>query len=58
MIRPGSAWADRTQHFGPASVRHVGGVEGERPQLPLLVMPTYQQAEVVKESPGQLEAFG
>ncbi len=33
-------------------------LEGKRPALPLLVMPTYQQAEVVKESPGQIEAFG
>jgi len=33
-------------------------LEGKRPQLPLLVMPTYQQAEKVKASPGQIEAFG
>jgi hypothetical protein len=33
-------------------------LDGKRPQLPLLVMPTYQQAERVQESPGQLGAFG
>jgi site-specific DNA-methyltransferase (adenine-specific) len=33
-------------------------LEGKRPLLPLLVMPTYQQAERVQASPGQMEAFG
>ncbi len=28
-------------------------LDGKRPQLPLLVMPTYQQAERVQEAPGQ-----
>jgi site-specific DNA-methyltransferase (adenine-specific) len=28
-------------------------LEGKRPLLPLLVMPTYQQAEQVREAPGQ-----
>jgi site-specific DNA-methyltransferase (adenine-specific) len=28
-------------------------LRGRKPQLPLLVMPTYQQAEVVREAPGQ-----
>ena len=33
-------------------------LHGKKPELPLLVLPTYQQAEKVKESPGQMEAFG
>lgn len=33
-------------------------LDGKRPQLPLLVMPTYQQAEKVQQSPGQQALFG
>jgi hypothetical protein len=29
-----------------------------KPELPLLVLPTYQQAEKVRQSPGQVEMFG
>lgn len=43
-------------HVQILTVREL--LDGKRPALPLLVMPTYQQAEVVKESPGQIEAFG
>lgn len=33
-------------------------LDGRRPALPLLVMPTYQQAERVQQAPGQAELFG
>jgi hypothetical protein len=33
-------------------------LEGKRPALPLLVMPTYPQAEKVQVAPGQAELFG
>ena len=33
-------------------------LDGKRPTLPLLVMPTYQQAEKVQQAPGQVELFG
>ena len=33
-------------------------LHGKKPELPLLLLPTYQQAEQVKASPGQMEAFG
>ena len=42
----------------PAYEAGLNAIDGKRPQLPLLVMPTYQQAERIKESPGQIEAFG
>jgi site-specific DNA-methyltransferase (adenine-specific) len=33
-------------------------LDGKKPQIPLLVMPTYQQAEKEQQSPGQQELFG
>jgi len=33
-------------------------LEGRRPTLPLLVLPTFQQAERVQVAPGQEEMFG
>jgi len=34
-------------------------LDGRKPQIPLLVLPTYQQAEKIdQESPGQEKLFG
>jgi len=33
-------------------------LDGRKPEIPLLVLPAYEQAEREKESPGQVEMFG
>ena len=33
-------------------------LDGRKPEIPLLVLPTYQQAEKAQESPGQETMFG
>jgi site-specific DNA-methyltransferase (adenine-specific) len=38
------------------SIREL--LDGRKPEIPLLVLPTYQQAEKVQESPGQETMFG